>query len=415
MKLNELRSVRNKLGDFVSEFKEFLGRSERIHWCEMYLSGLLLEGERKSIEPMANRLPGGDKQAMQQFVNQSPWEHEELQLHLARYLTKKIKITKAVLVLDDTSLPKKGNNSVGVARQYCGALGKIANCQSIVTWQYAVNGGDHFPIVEELYLPDNWTSDTKRLEQAGVPQKRFKFKKKWEIALDLLSRLDKLNLAYEAIVFDAGYGEIKEFWRKLDAKGKIFVAQIPESHSFWSVDIELNNKQPRSGGRRRLYPEVTNKEMKALSAKKWGEQLIGKKRDVWKKVKLPLSSKPHTLVRAIRVKEVITEAYYRPGRELWLLIEKFGNDQYKYYISNASKDTSIKKLTLWAHERWKVEQGYQHLKEELGLDHFEGRSWLGLHHHITLCFMAYAFLLLLKKDRFKKNPKSNNTAGSIVV
>nr|WP_166155409.1 transposase [Neochlamydia sp. AcF84]NGY94900.1 hypothetical protein [Neochlamydia sp. AcF84] len=124
----------------------------------------------------------------------------------------------------------------------------------------------------------------------------------------------------------------------------------------------------------------------------------------WQKVKLTLQSKKYSEVMAIRVKETITKASYRPGVERWLIMEKLGNDQYKYYVSNASKDTSRSCMVEWIHERWKIEQGYQQMKEELGLDHFEERSWLGLHHHLRLCFMAYSFLTLLKyqaKDKKK--------------
>ena len=212
MNLRELTATRKKLIDFVQCFKTFLGRSERVHWCSLYLSGLLLEGERKSIQPMAERLPGGNEQAMQQFVNQSPWHYESLQLGLAKYLNQHSQAKKGVLVLDDTSLPKKGNCSVGVARQYCGAQGKVANCQSLVTWHYVNDRGLHFPVLGELYLPENWIKDKGRLKRCGVPKERFPFKQKWLLALELLERIHQEEaMKYEAIVFDAGYGEIKEF------------------------------------------------------------------------------------------------------------------------------------------------------------------------------------------------------------
>jgi SRSO17 transposase len=404
MDLRELKATQQKLKKFVEEFKGFLGRSERVHWCQLYLSGLLLDGERKSIQPIAERLPGGNEQAMQQFVNQSPWDHEGIQLQLAQYLafvfSGKKKKRSGVLVLDDTTLPKKGNHSVGVSRQYCGALGKVANCQSIVTWHYVGRESEHFPIVGELYLPENWTQDKRRLKRCRVPKKRFSFQKKWELANDLLKKIPKESLPYEAIVCDAGYGEIKEFLRVLDEEGQVFLAQVPESHGFWPKDVALYEKQPKVG-RPRKFPEVRNKALKPLSAKRWRIKLQEEGLR-WKTIKLPLASKRRTRAIAIRVKEVITQAYYRPGKEFWLIIENYAEDQYKYYVSNASVKTSLKKMILWAHERYKVEQGYQQLKEELGLDHFEGRSWQGLHHHMTLCFMAYGFLLLLKQQQVKK-------------
>jgi len=258
------RQIAKRLGihrDTVS------GYLERSHWCSMYLSGLLLDGERKSIEPMAARLPDGNEQAMQQFVNQSPWDPSSVLNRLVEVMADHLRPSPGVLVLDDTSLPKKGMHSVGVARQYCGALGKVANCQSVVSWHFA--GEDlHFPLVGELYLPKAWTEDSSRMIKAGVPPERTTFVEKWRLALSLLDRV-KGKVPYEAITFDAGYGEIR---------------------------VSL------------------------------------------------------------------------------------------------------------AHRRWTVEQGYQQLKEELGLDHFEGRSWQGLHHHVALCFMAFCFLVLLQGDHQKKLP-----------
>lgn len=399
MRLNELKAAQKQLLTFVDEFKTFLGRRERVHWCWMYLSGLLLNGERKSIQPLAERLPGGNEQALQQFVNQSPWVHEQVQLHLTEFLAKHLKVKRGILVLDDTSLPKKGHHSVGVSHQYCGALGKIANCQSLVTWHYVESKGEHFPVLGELYLPQAWTKERKRLKQAGVPSHRFAFKRKWELALELLTQIPLATLPYEAIVFDAGYGEIREFLQELDKRNQTFVAQIPESHGFWPLDVAVNTQQPKKG-RPRRYEAIADKTHKALSAKHWRVKVLAEKH-LWQKIKLPLNSKKVTQVIALRVREVIQQAYYRPGIERWLLIEKQGKD-YKYYVSNASLATPVKQMVLWAHERWKVEQGYQQLKEELGLDHFEGRSWRGLHHHVTLCFMAYAFLVLLKNRGLKK-------------
>tara|TARA_B100000614_G_C14520213_1_gene482283 strand:- start:126 stop:1352 length:1227 start_codon:yes stop_codon:yes gene_type:complete len=400
MNIRELKSTQTMLINFVNEFKRHLGRSERVHWCQLYLSGLLLDGERKSIQPMSQRLPGGNEQALQQFVNQSPWDHHRIQMDLMSYLKQKLHCQKGILVLDDTSLPKKGKHSVGVARQYCGALGKVSNCQSLVTWHFAQNKGKHFPLLEELYLPEEWIEDKTRLNRCGVPLSKRQFKKKWELALAMLDEIIAQDWAYEAIVFDAGYGEIKEFRNKLDERGELFIGQVPESHHFWSHDVAIKKKKAATG-RPRKYPEIADKNQKAMSCKAWCRYLLSQGMR-WKKIKLPLKSKNYTEVMAVQVREVNSKWYWRLGNQRWLIIEKMGRNKCKYYVSNASENTSLKKLVEWAHERWKIEQGYQQLKEELGLDHFEGRSYTGLHHHVTLCFMAYAFLLLLRERRIKK-------------
>ena len=157
MTAKQIVKVRQQLQDYVGEFGAEFGRSERRYWCGKYLQGLLQEGERKSIETMAVRV-GGDDQALQQFVNQSPWEHEAVLLRLRQLMRSRMS-ADSVLVLDDTSLPKQGRHSVGVARQYCGALGKIANCQSIVIWYWA-GPGLHWPLAAQLYLPAGVTNCT---------------------------------------------------------------------------------------------------------------------------------------------------------------------------------------------------------------------------------------------------------------
>ncbi len=398
MNLREVDSVKKRLEKYVTGFTSILGRSERVYWCNTYLSGLMLNGERKSIEPMAKRLPNGNEQALQQFVNQSPWDHEQVQSKLNQMMINKFKFQRGVLVLDDTSLPKKGEHSVGVGRQYCGALGKVANCQSIVSWLYATESF-HFPVRGRVYLPSSWTDDPQRMNRVGVPKQHQQFKTKWQIALELLEEIKDV-FDYECIVFDAGYGEIKEFLRSLSRRAEIFMGQIPESHSFWPQNIALNTKIKKKG-RPRKKPSVADKTAIAPTAKKWRDMLL--KSQKWKRV--TINQKTRKLVVeaiAVRVKEVITQAYRTPGEELWLVIEKLPCGQFKYYVSNAPENTPLRQLILWAHERWKVEQGYQHLKQELGLDHFEGRSWRGLHHHFTLCVMAYCFLLMIKKGYPKK-------------
>src|ERR1044072_4078352 len=189
MKISQLKSLEKQLSDFVEQFAPVLGRSERRYWCKLYLTGLLLDGDRKSIEPMATRLPGGNEQCLQQFVNQSAWHHDSIQRQLLRLLIKRFGQSPGVLALDDTSLPKKGQHSVGVARQYCGALGKVANCQSVVTWHFTNSKGAHFPLLGQIYLPESWTSDPQRMKRAGVPEEKRAFRKKWQIALQLLEEM----------------------------------------------------------------------------------------------------------------------------------------------------------------------------------------------------------------------------------
>lgn len=396
MKFSQLQSLEKQLSDFVELFAPTLGRSERRYWCKLYLTGLLLDGERKSIEPLASRVPGGDEQCLQQFVNQSPWSPEAVQRQLIRLLVKRFGNPPGVLALDDTSLPKKGEHSVGVARQYCGALGKVANCQAVVTWHFTNSKAVHFPLLGQLYLPESWTSAPERLQRAGVPEDQQAFRKKWQIALDLLDGMPK-EVVYEAVAMDAGYGEIREFLRGLDKRQVTFVAQVPESHGFWPADIEIDKVQKRRG-RPRQFEAVADPRAQPLAAKQWRLQLEAEGAK-WQEVKLPLQQKKTVTVLAVRVRETVEQAWRRPGPARWLLIEKRGDGSHCYWVSNAGIKTTIKQMVHWGHQRWQVEQGYQQMKEELGLDHFEGRSWRGLHHHLTLCFLAYGFLRLVQAGK----------------
>ena len=160
-----------------------------------------------------------------------------MQDKLFRRLVRRSGEGKGVLVLDDTTLPKKGDASVGVARQYCGALGKVTNCQAIVTWHYC-GPRAHVPLLGEVYLPQSWISDPSKLDRAGVPEDKQGFREKWKLALELLDRVSA-ELPYEAIVMDAGYGEIRAFLHALDQREQCFVAQIPESHCFWPATLAL--------------------------------------------------------------------------------------------------------------------------------------------------------------------------------
>ncbi len=229
-----------------------------------------------------------------------------------------------------------------------------------------------------------------------MPEAKWPFREKWKLALELLDRVPEA-LVYEAIVMDAGYGEMRAFLHALDQREQCFVAQIPESHCFWPASIALEERR-KPGGRPRGFPMIADSQAQPLSAQAWrGQAEAG--RLGGQKVTLRLQQPKRVEVAAVRVRETIRQAWRRPGPERWLLIERHRDGTHKYYLSNAPLRTSVRQLLQWAHQRWTIEQSYQQLKEELGLDHFEGRSWRGLHHHLTLCFLAYGFLHLLRQGK----------------
>ena len=318
-----------------------------------------------------------------------------------------------VLVLDDTTLPKKGKKSVGVARQYCGALGKIANCQCIVSWHYSMTAVEqkrqdyiHWPIAGELYLPEEWTRFYKQMEKAGIPKERQTYIAKTRLSLKLLNEFCKM-VPHRAIVWDAFYGEDRSFRAELDKRGEKYVGAIPYSQVFWPLDTTLKTA-PNRRGRPRKFASVENSAAKAISAKSYGE-----KASHWKSIKLKTKKKKVVQAAAIRVFEGNSQYYRKLGAECWLIIEKEFPGEINYYVSNLLESASIEELIYLAHQRWTVEQGYQRLKEELGLNHFEGRSWLGFHHHRTLCFMAYDFILRCKSNLKKTEFHSQKSGTSL--
>lgn len=233
----QLEELSSTLSDFIEEFSDVFGWKKRIRHCKTYLSGLLLDGERKSIEPLAERLAGADNQALQQFVNQSPWDGFQLQKRLRQFMIKRFRMKEAIYVLDDTSLPQKGKHSVGVGRQYCGALGKIANCQSIVSIE-AIGNSNQFPLATRLYLPESWTEDPRRMESVGIPQNHQLFKTKPETALEILDECRE-DLTVTTFLFDAGYGRDRTFLRELDDREIKFVGGLKGDETFWPADVEL--------------------------------------------------------------------------------------------------------------------------------------------------------------------------------
>ena len=205
---NQIGKCRQRLERFLLDLLEPMGRSERRHWGELYVRGLLQDGERKSIEPMAGRLPDGNVQAMQQFVGQSPWEWQEVWARLGKRMTAELEPDSA-WVVDDTGFPKQGEDSVGVDRQYSGTLGKTGSCQVAVSLHHVGEQGNAV-LGWRLYLPETWTKDRERRQAAGVPEEVV-FKKKWELALDLIDQVRDWGVPDRIVLGDAGYGEATEF------------------------------------------------------------------------------------------------------------------------------------------------------------------------------------------------------------
>ena len=398
MNSRELQACADRLEEFLSNLLRCVGRSERRHHGSLYVQGLLLDGERKSIEPLAERVPGGNVQALQQFVGQSPWAWEPVRRLLAQQMEEEL-VPAAGWIVDDTGFPKQGQESVGVARQYSGTLGKVGNCQVAVAVHLATEE-ESMPLDWALYLPHAWIEDGERCRKAGVPEST-PFCTKGELALELIDRLRGWGLRPHPILADAGYGNHTEFRQGLANRQLPYVVGVESNTGVW--DKPTQRVQPRRRGGRgrppRPYYRGQPQALRDLATSLPGER--------WRAVTWRQGRRGAQRSRfaACRVQPAHGHVQDRPELEpVWLLIEWPAQAEAptKYWFSNLPAGVSLRRLVQLAKLRWRVEQNYQQLKEELGLDHYEGRGWQGWHHHVTLVCLAYAFLLR-ERQRHKKN------------
>jgi SRSO17 transposase len=395
MRAREIERFRLKLEAFLSDVVLSMGRKERRHHAEEYIRGLLMDGERKSIEPIADRLPDGNIQALQQFVNQSPWSSQEVCACLARKVEQEF-VPEAYWLVDEVSFPKQGKHSVGVARQYCGALGKTANCQVAVTLDLGTEESST-PLDWALYLPEPWINDPARREKAGVPEE-ITFKTKTALALDLIDEVRGWGLHDRLVLTDSGYGDAYEFRHGLRSRELHYVVQVSGGLTGWTEDPHPSELPMKRGGqipRRRLYakelPPVQSlcQIAKGLSSQRW-------RKITWREgTKGPLSSRFARVIVWMAGGLMQGKTMKVPSEELLIEWPEGANEPRKYWLSSLpAHRISFRGLVRKAKGRFRVDQDYEEMKGEVGLDHFEGRSWQGWHHHVTLVTLAYAFLML---------------------
>jgi SRSO17 transposase len=382
--------VRGRLVDFADEMLASLARRDQRRWGEVCLRGLMLDGKRKSIEPMAARLADGDEQCLQQFVNQSPWAWEPVRKRLARRLSTAVE--PEAWIVDDTGFPKFGRYSVGVARQYCGALGKVGNCQIGVSINAATDAAS-CPLDWRIFLPEEWDGDEERRAQARVPPEE-RHRPKWRLALEMVDELRGWGLAPPVLLADAAYGEITEFRVGLEERELDYVVQVKAGTSAYVEQVRPQSTAYAGTGRPPMprYREKRSSlrvlaltaDQDALQTVSWREGTRGR-----------LSSR----FLALRIRPANVQLRRAAADELplaWLLCEWPDGEAEpsKYWLSNLPAATSLERLVSLATLRWRIEHDYRELKDALGLDHFEGRSYRGWHHHVTLVSLAHGFLTL---------------------
>jgi SRSO17 transposase len=400
----QLRRIRTRLTAFAEDLFQSIPRKDQRRWGQSYLRGLLLDGKRKSIQPMAARLAKGDpqadayalEQALQQFVNQSPWDPTPVRRRLAERMT--AAIGPAAWVIDDTGFPKFGRWSVGVAPQSCGALGKVASCQVGVSVHAATDQAS-CPLDWRLFLPEDWDDDAERRRKAHVPD-RERHRLKWQLALELLDELAGWGLVAPVVLADAAYGEVNQFRLGLEQRELAYVVQVPATISAYPEQVAPQRlpyagrgqpskpryRQPR-WSLRQLVLDAGEQAAHTLTWRQGadGQQLRSRF------VALRVCPAGVRLRRAARGTEL-------PVRHLLAEWPPGEPEPVAYWLASLPAEVGLARLVHLAKLRWRVEHDDRELRDALGLDHFEGRSFKGWHHHVTLVSVAHAFVTLQRLD-----------------
>jgi SRSO17 transposase len=417
-KTGTLGAREKRLAGYLDRLGEAAGHVDRAVPLRLYCTGLLLPGERKSVEPMAARL-APDKvrrmhQSLHHVVADAPWSDDAVLDRVRDYALGSMTKAEPVVawIIDDTGLPKKGSHSVGVARQYCGQTGKQDNCQvavslSVATWKASM------PVAYRLYLPQAWANDRQLRQQAKIPDE-VQFQTKLDIALSQIRQAMKKGVPKGTVLADPAYGNDTDFRHALAGMELHYVVGIQSTTTVWPSGAGPLPPLPYSGRgqpprRLRRHPEHA-----PLSARQVAHSLPTKtwKTITWREGSLrPLRSR----FAAVRVRAAHRDHnLHQPRNEQWLLIE-WARDEAeprKYWFSNLHPSIPLRKLAALAKQRWIIERDYQELKQELGLGHFEGRGWRGFHHHATLAIAAYGFLVA-ERSRFSPSARSGHLGLSV--
>jgi SRSO17 transposase len=381
-----------RFASYVAGLASVLGHADRIGPLRDYCTGLILPGERKSVEPMAAKTApartAAQHQSLLHFVGVAAWSDEKVLAKVREMVLPSMQRREPIKawIIDDTGFPKQGKHSVGVQPQYCGQLGKEANCQVAVSLSIA-NHSASLPVAYRLYLPTEWAGDAARRKKAGVPRD-IRFRTKPEIALEQIRWACEAGLPRGVALMDAAYGVDSRLRTGMTELGVPYVVGIQPKILMWPPGTGPRRKgKPLNNTGRRDEPDL-------ISAKKLA---LGLPKQAWRTIRWREGSAEWLSSRFARVRVRVGHSQLAP--ELispeWLLIEWPENEAEptKYWLSTLPANISFRKLVDFAKLRWRIERDYLELKQEVGLGHFEGRGWRGFHHHATMCIAAYGFLV----------------------
>ena len=400
---NDIKDFMNELSGFHEQFADCFQRSESREHFFKYMAGQFSPLERKSIEPIALAVKDGNVRAMQRFVSDAPWDDEKMIAKYRNLINDDLGSPDGALIFDESGFIKKGQDSIGVTRQYCGTVGKVDNCQVGVFAAYVSDQG--YTLVDKrLFIPKKWFTDAyfERRRKCKLPGDTV-FRTKPQLAVAMLNTIvEQETLPFKYVLADSLYGVSPEFINAVEAlPDKTYFVQVPKDTLCWLRRPMSITKQYLWGGKTRTKTVLVDPNSKPISM----EELAGNINDYfWYRRKVSEGTKGPIVYEYTR-RQIILSAAGLPQKTVWLLIRRTLDyePQYSFFISNASTSTRLKTLVWLSGLRWAIEQCFEETKSELGLDHYEVRKFTGWHHHMLTCMLAHFFLWHLKIRLGKKS------------
>jgi SRSO17 transposase len=406
MDVHGLRQLKPELDLFLQRYAALFGRDEARDHANRFVQGLLLGGDRRSVENIAEAIDGCVVRSLQKFITQSPWSDDDVVEELQRHVTEVLGDPQAALNVDETGFPKKGTKSVGVKRQYAGCLGRTDNCQIGVCVNYCSAAG-HTLIDRRLFLPEEWAADQPRREEAGVPE-TVVFRTKPELALEMVQEAVRRGLPFRWVTADSVYGDSPTFVQGVRGLGKGYVVDTSADARVWLTEPEVipaGAKGPR--GRTTTRPRVATKPERV------DEVVARLPAKTWKRIIVAEGSQGPRLYEYAELGVWFSEEGLPSGRERLLVRRSLGQKaELKYHRSNAPAEVPLEKLAQVRGSHWSVEQSFEAAKGECGLDEYETRGWVGWHHHTALSLLALWFLALHRRRLGEKRAADDRPRGA---
>jgi SRSO17 transposase len=407
----QIRQLKPMLTRFLKRFADCFSRKDTRAHFPVYIKGQLSDLDAKSCEPIALQANVAPR-TLQEFLAQHKWDEDRMRDRLRDIVIREHTGPNAIGVIDETSDVKKGDKTPGVKRQWCGTVGKTENCIVTVHLGYATEDF-HCLLDGELFLPEDWAEDRERCRAAGIPNE-VDYRPKWEIALHLYDRAQEGGVCFDWLVFDEGYGGKPPFLRALCKRGQSFVGEVPRTFTAWIRPPRVTRRGfSRRGRRGRKTPRLVSGSRPAITVENMLKYSPALRDQPWVRYHVKDSQKGPIIWEVKRTKITIKDEDGLPGEQLDLVVARnvLNTDELKFFVCNAPPETVTETLLLVGFSRWRVERCFQDGKQEVGLDQWEGRRWLGLKRHLILTSVSYLFMATVR-EKLKKNAGANSLTST---